>query len=106
MECAMERMFGATRDAAPVTRSVDVSTTSAVGTSAAATAPLCTDGPGRSMRETTAASGSAPASATEVVPFFVDDDFVHPAYDSGGRGTTRARDWWRGANTPCSRRSG
>ena len=52
------------------------------------------------MRETTAAPGSAPASATELVLFFLDDDGVHPACDSGGRGTTRARHGWRGASTP------
>jgi len=32
------------------------------------------------------------------VLFFVDDTVAHPAYDSGGRGTTRARHGWRGAH--------
>ena len=40
----METMFGATRDAAPVTRSVDLCTTSAVGTSAASPVPRCAEG--------------------------------------------------------------
>jgi hypothetical protein len=30
------------------------------------------------------------------------DDCVHPAYDSGGRGTTRARQRWRGAGQPLA----
>ena len=32
--------------------------------------------------------------------------YAKSAYDSRGRGTTRARHGWRGASTPCSRRSG
>ncbi len=51
----MERMFGATCNAAPVTRSADVGTAEALATSAAA--------------------------ATELVLFFVDDDeaiFINP----------------------------
>jgi len=99
-------MFGATGSAAPVTRSVDVGTdvgtAEAVATSAASPVPFCADGPspGRSRRETTAAASSAPASATEGVLFFLDDDVAHPACDSGGRGTTRARHGWRGAVEP------
>ena len=61
---------------------------------------LCQAG-SRSMRETPAAC--APASATEFALFFVNDDLVRPAYDSGGRGTTRAGHASRGASTPCSR---
>ena len=56
--------------------------------------------PRRSRRETTAAPGSARASATELVLFFLDDDGVHPTCDSGGRGTTRARHGWRGTTHP------
>ena len=71
-------MFGATCNAAPVTRSVDVGTAEAVATSAASPAPRCADGPspGRSMRGATAAAapGLALAAATELVLFFVDDD--------------------------------
>ncbi len=58
-------MFGATGSAAPVTRSADVGTAEALATSAASPVPRCADGPspGRSMRETTAAPGSALGAA-------------------------------------------
>ena len=38
------------------------------------------------MRETTAAPGAAVASPAEVALLLVDDDSVHPRYDSDRRG--------------------
>ena len=89
----MERMFGATCNATPVTRSVDVGTAEALTTSAASPVPRCADGtsPGRSMRGATAAPGSALAAAAELVLFFFDDDELRGrACVHGGR-TSRSR---------------
>jgi hypothetical protein len=94
-------MFGATCDAAPVATSVDVGTTSAGRASAVPPDPgtLCKDAAASARRGTPAATDSAPVGAPELASF-LDDDFVHPACDSGGRGTTRSRQRWRGASTP------
>jgi len=97
-------MFGATCTAAPVATSSEVATTFAVGTSAASPVPACVrvDGLGgsRSVGETMAEGREAPAT---LAAFVADATFVQPAGDSGGRGTTLARQVWRGASTPCSR---
>ncbi len=73
-------MFGATCNAAPVTRSVDVGTAGHGRENAASPVPRCADGPspGRSRRETTAAPGSALAAATERVLFLFLDAFTSP----------------------------
>ena len=86
-QCAMERMFGATCNAAPVTRSVDVGTAGAVATSAASPVPREEASPGNGSHRL-----ERRASWTRK-PGFPNAVFFHPGLAASRCAETSAPIW-------------